>query len=341
MNTKSSRSPTAPQRISGPGELLQAVPYLLGFHPHDSLVLVGLELGALVVTARLDLPDAAEPGVVLETVRAMRVGGTTEVVAAVYADVGTGSRAAPLPRPDLARAVTDDIDAAGCILIDILLVAGGRWWSFTCEEPGCCPTEGRPVPDAPSAFTTAATVAGVVALPDRDSLAAALEPRSEDERAGLAPFLAAAENASVAAILDCLSARHERSLKRAIFSAARDSDAPRWSGLPDAVVARFVVGLGAIAIRDAVWMAVDDGRLDGRALWRDLAGRAPAPYDASSLFLFGWATWRAGDGALAGIAAERAVRSDPGYSAADLLMAALSRGVDPRQLPKLRLPRSA
>jgi hypothetical protein len=88
-------------------------------------------------------------------------------------------------------------------------------------------------------------------------------------------------------------------------------------------------------------MAVDDGRLDGRALWRDLGRRLPSPYDASPLFLFGWAAWRAGDGALAGIAAERAIASDPGYSAADLLLAALARGVDPRRLPRLRLPRSA
>ena len=67
-----------------------------------------------------------------------------------------------------------------------------------------------------------------------------------------------------------------------------------------------------------------------------MARRLPGPYDAAPLFLFGWASWRAGNGALAGIAAERAVTSDPAYSAADLLLAALSRGLDPRRLPRLR-----
>jgi hypothetical protein len=67
----------------------------------------------------------------------------------------------------------------------------------------------------------------------------------------------------------------------------------------------------------------------------------PSPYDAPPLFLFGWAAWRSGDGTLAGIAAERAVASDPNYSLADLLLAALSHGLDPRRFRKLRLAATA
>jgi hypothetical protein len=153
--------------------------------------------------------------------------------------------------------------------------------------------------------------------------------------------LAAAENAAVAEVLDGHGRRHDRSVKRALFAAARASDEPCSSSVPDDDVARFGAALSEIAMRDALWMAVDDGRLDGRGLWRELARQLPSPYDAAPLFLFGWAAWRSGDGALAGIAAQRAVDSDSGYSAADLLLAALARGVDPRRLPKLRLPRSA
>jgi hypothetical protein len=70
----------------------------------------------------------------------------------------------------------------------------------------------------------------------------------------------------------------------------------------------------------------------------DLLTRLPAPYDAAPLFLFGWSQWRAGNGTLAGIAAERAQVSDPGYSAAGLLLAALGHGLDPRATPPLREP---
>ena len=101
---------------------------------------------------------------------------------------------------------------------------------------------------------------------------------------------------------------------------------------------RYTGSLWSYSVRDAVWFAVDDGRLPGIALWVNLARRLPSPYDAAPLFIAAWSTYRDGNGALAGIAAELALKSDPGYSAADLLLAALARGLDPRTLPKLRLP---
>ena len=73
-----------------------------------------------------------------------------------------------------------------------------------------------------------------------------------------------------------------------------------------------------------VWLAIDDGRLDGRALWRDWRGRLPAPYDAAPLFLFGWRAWRARRRHAGRDGRRTRGRSDPGYSAADLLLAALS-----------------
>jgi hypothetical protein len=320
-------------RISGPGELLQAVPYLLGFHPADSLVLIGLDGGRLVVTARLDLADADVAELVAHTLAAMVRGGSSAVLAAVYDDSAgpVGVNAAGL---------FEAADAAGCALLEILLVARGRWWSLLCDEPRCCPDEGRALPSEPSAFAAAATYQGMVALPDRATLAAVLDPLPDADRAMLLPLLSTVEAAAVGES-GRPAARFERSVKRALFTAARESAAAGWQGPDDATVARFGVGLRAISVRDAVWTAVDHSRLDGRPLWRDLARRLPAPHDAAALFLFGWAAWRSGDGTLAGIAAERAVASDADYTAADMLLAALSQGVDPRRLPRLRLPRSA
>jgi hypothetical protein len=317
------------------------VPYLLGFHPTDSLVLVGLCDGALVVTARLDLADALGVATVEHTIAAMVRGGSTSLVVAVYGNEVPAAGDDELPWLGLAQLVERTAADAGCEVHDVLLVAGGRWWSLMCGSADCCPREGREIPAAPSSFTAAATFEGVVALPDRKALAALLDPLPDPARDALEASIAAAEHAGVAAVIEGDPCRHERSVKRALFAAARECDAAGWTGPDDETVARFGVALSLPAQRDAVWVAIDGGRLDGRALWRDLARRLPSPYDAGPLFLYGWASWRAGDGALAGIAAERAVSSDPGYSAADLLLAALAHGVDPRRLPKLRLPRSA
>src|SRR5690349_6326837 len=82
--TSRRRRPTS-ACISGPAELLQAEPYLLGFHPAQSLVLVGLHDQRLVVTARLDLTDAVLGGIP-HAASAMVRGGSTSFVAVIYDD---------------------------------------------------------------------------------------------------------------------------------------------------------------------------------------------------------------------------------------------------------------
>jgi hypothetical protein len=326
-------------RISSPADLVQAVPYLLGFAPRESLVLVGLRAGLLVVTARLDLADVAgDEAVLARTVEAMVNAGVDSILAAAYTDAArslAGGEAAGWWAP-LADAVRTEAQLLGCEVLDVLLVAGGRWRSLWCHEPGCCVPDGRPLPTAPSAFATAATVAGMVALPDREALAAVLAPAGDAERAEVGEAIAEAENEVVRALLDGHGERHRRSVKRALFAAARSSHAPRWSPVSNAEVARFAVALTDREQRDAAWLAIEGSRLDGRPLWREIARRAPAPYDAAAAFLYGWAAWRSGDGASARIAAQRAIDSDADYTMADLLLAALSHGLDPRVVPRMR-----
>lgn len=337
-------------RISGPAELLQAIPYLLGFHPHDSLVLVGLHDGRLTVTARLDLPAgevgagarvAGVPATIAHTVRALAEGGATEVIAAVYGDGSAAARGDGLPGREVVQTLSAEAGRRGVTLLDAMLVSEGLWWSYLCSRSDCCPSEGTPVPDTTSSFAVAATVDGVVPLVDRAALAALLDPVDPDSRRALRAGIAGAQDATVQAVLSGGRRRHDRSVVRRIFAAARAADLPGWDGVGDDDAAVFGAALAATAVRDAVWMGVDDGRIDGRELWRDLGRRLPAPYCAAPLFLFGWSAWRAGHGALASIAAERTVAADPTYTAADLLLAALDHGVDPRRMPKLRVPRSA
>lgn len=339
-------------RVREPGDLIETIPYLLGFHPRESLVLVGLDDNRVVVTARADLSAlAADPTMLPTTVRAVVQGGSSSVVSVVYDDAeddgsDDAARARPLPH----RALVADIRAlaaeAGASILDALLVRAGRWWSYVCADERCCPSQGRPRAGQSSRAAATATYAGLVALPDRTDVVAMLTPDDDAARWAMLPQLEAAEDRAVQAVLFGHGKRHERSAKRALFAAARDADATLFVAigggqLPDSDVARYATALADTAIRDSVWLAIDQNRLDGRALWRDIARRVPPPYDAAPLFLFGWAEWRGGNGPLAGVAAERALLSDPTYTAAELLLGALTNGLDPRRTPRLRMPRSA
>jgi hypothetical protein len=241
-----------------------------------------------------------------------------------------------MPHRDVVDAFLDECHANDALPLvhEVLAVHGDRWWTYSCDAIGClCPIDGRPVDASGSTFAAAATYRGMVALPTRADAVALLDP--VPDRDLLLPLIVKHENAMVQAAVQGHGQRSERAVKRAIFAGARDLDA--GAAMPtDERAARFGVALTAITIRDAVWLAIDEHRIDGTALWRDLARRLPPPYDAAPLFLAGWSAWRAGNGMLAGEAARRAIASDRAYSAADLLLAAVDGGIDPRRMPRLR-----
>jgi len=333
-------------RVRNPGDLIEAIPYLLGFHPRDSVVVVGLADTRVTVTARVDLGELTDAAVLAETLRVLANSDATRVIAAIYDGTLSDVAKSALPHGDLIHDLGVRAAGFGIELVEAVLVARGRWWSYVCADERCCPAQGRELPGDASPSRAAATYAGLVALSDRDELAGLLEPDDAAHRARLEPAIAEHENLAVSAVVGGYDKRRQRSVKRAIFAAARDADGSLFpgdgvGGLSDDDACRFAAALAETSIRDAVWLAVDQRRLDGRALWRELARRVPPPYDAAPLFLFGWASWRDGNGPSAGIAAERALASDPDYTAAELLLGALTHGLDPHRTPRLRMPKSA
>lgn len=328
--------------VRGPADLVCAVPYLLGFHPEHSLVLVGMADGRVVVTVRADLPGLAGPSgldSLDQAICAMFRGGAADFVGIVVDADAAPSRhpgVPSLPWAGLAAEVEAMVESAGGVVGDLLLVVGDRYWSYLCRGQGCCPPEGTAIVSEASPIPATATFAGLVALPGRGAVERLLDPAPSGDRERLRPAIDAAQEAARAA-LGAGDGRADRGDVRALFAAARAAEGSLDGGEADPdVLARYAVALRRVAVRDSVWMAVDDGRLAGDDFWRHLAYVLPEPFDAAPLFLVGWSAWRRGSGALARIAAERCLDSDPGYTAADLLLAALSTAVDPRSMPKLR-----
>ena len=362
-------------RISDPGELIETVPYLLGFHPRESLVLIGLAGGAdgaepqqIQVTVRLDLPDPAAGGLDAEALRPLGDvlrRADSEAMAAVL--VTESVRGDPRASEELTACrdlLTVTMAAAGVEVLDVLVATGRRWWSLCCEQLGCCPDAGHQRALGCSEAAAQATFAGLVALPDRQAMAATLAGRSAEQRAALLPRLAEAELSEAELTRTELA---EAELTRAELTRAelaeaepaRDGPAPAQAARRQAQVtallaaaaefqpdlsaerlAGHAVALTDLAVRDALWLAVDDGSAGVSRLMAELHTRLPPPYDAAPLFLFGWSQWRAGNATLAMMAAERVLESQPGYSAAVLLVTAAQRGLDPRTVPALSRGRS-
>ncbi|MGH3680495.1 MAG: DUF4192 domain-containing protein, partial [Natronosporangium sp.] len=101
--------------------------------------------------------------------------------------------------------------------------------------------------------------------------------------------------------------------------------------LADDELARLALLLESIPVRDAAWRAITPEQPHLR-LWTDLTRRADPSLVPAPASLLAFTAWRSGDGALAGLALERALRQDPAYSMATLIRHALEQGLSPSTL---------
>ncbi|MDG4794667.1 DUF4192 domain-containing protein [Micromonospora sp. WMMD1082] len=315
--------------VRSPADLIAAVPYLLGFHPADSVVVVALSGSRVVFAARGDLPgdlpDDVDPGEAATHI--------AEVTARQGADsatvIGYGPASRVTPAVDAVRVALPE---AGLAVLDALRVTDGRWWSYLCTEPECCPPEGTRYDPQASTVPAAAVFAGQVALPDRAALAAQVAPAGGDamrqatDRAErrLADLLATAP------ATDLLGAR---ALRAAGAAAIRATRRRHRSGEPltDDELAWLCLLLTHLPVRDHAWERTD-GRDDDIAFWAEVLRRAEPALIAAPGSLLAFAAWRDGQGALAAVALERVLAEHPDYSLAGLLDDLLRRGVPPSRL---------
>ncbi len=315
-------------RLSSPEQVLAAVPYLLGFTPSRSLVVLSLRGKQVGLTMRLDLdtPSAELRKVVVNRLRADRA--STAILIVFDPDDPPDAQGTRRTRPGerFARPLIRLLSREGLDVKDAMGVRNGRFWSYLCEEPSCCPPGGRilPVAGAPDHTLVASTFVamGTAPLASREELSASVEPASPERRAELAPAFERALGAPAA-----------YPLQRWWEAVLRYTEAPPRRALPDAEIAHLIVSLGDAGIRDEVvsWTAGDEitGVL---AVLRELAPCAPPPFDAQVLASLAWAALSTGEGALAAVCLERAHAVDPAHGLANLLGAALESGVTPQQL---------
>ncbi|RAY10633.1 DUF4192 domain-containing protein [Actinomadura craniellae] len=314
----------APLVIRSPHDAVSAVPYLLGFHPDQSLVAIGTHGPHGTCALRLDLPEP-------------------DAAAAAGRQVAGLLARHRFPRALLigygpVRQVTPVIDAVGVALAgegvevcELLRVEGGRWWSYLCTDLGCCPPEGTPFDVSTSVVAAQATWAGHVALADRAELVRSVAPVGGVARAAMrrATGRAEARLAGWAGGALAVRARLEGEglpVVRELSGRARaggdppDDDEVAWLGLL----------LTSVRLRDELWVRIDEEHLDAHiAFWRYVLCRVEERYAAAPASLLAYAAYTAGDGGLANVALDRAFGADPGYSMAKLLREVMRCGLPP------------
>ncbi|WP_229859751.1 DUF4192 domain-containing protein [Streptomyces poonensis] len=345
-------------------ELADALPYLLGYRPEDSVVLVAVHdregRGRFGGRARLGIPAQTEdwPAVAEQLSHALVTGserraGRPESMVAFFcqepSDGESGRNVLERLRPlaQLLRLACGRFDVP---VVEALCISDGRFWSYCCPGHGCCPVEGKTMGlPGTSVLAAAATYAGLQVRGTLRELRVRLSPWETAGARRQEVALDAANSTLVPRILRDESRTEvaEETLGLARRLLRRLADAPSVSGTLQADLrddelvgpeeaADLILGLQDRTTRDraAGWMEGEEAASALR-LWRTLARRCVGAYGehaAAPLTLAGWVAWSSGDELEAREALAMALAADPDYLFARLLHQACNEGLDPESV---------
>jgi hypothetical protein len=334
-------------RITDPGEIAAALPHLIGFQPHESVLLVALggpAGGRVGLTVRADLPAPEQSQAVAQVLaRSVATDHPRSVVVAVVSEVPNNQEPIPgqpnaedmavLPHRDVVHDLVLALAELGIPAQEVLLVRRGRWWSYDCPYPCCAPWSGTPLPGGVSELEVASVAEGIVVERDR----AALEARiARPDSPALAAMEAVAwrvgDRHAKAAAAD-RDAEARRSWDTVLRTVRRCRPGADGGCLSDRDVARVLWALADIRVRDlALTLALGDDAAAAETLWTECTRRGPAPLDAAPATLLAVSAWLRGDGAMANVALERALDSRPTYTFAQLLTQGMAACLPPGEL---------
>lgn len=321
--------------LSGPAEVVEAIPFLLGFRPESSVVLLALAppRRQLVVTARYDL--GAPAAVAKPWFATARREGCNECLVVLYDGTVEGS---PLPHRSDIRIYKSIARAHSMTVTDAVAVNGERWWSYLCSNFACCPPEGTPL-IRDGSVAAAAISLGMVAASDRSQVVAELASDAVRVKA----VSAALGEMGVEQIHSLLGRPDQGLVHRHRVAAVKEIEAlvsthvgaPRPCSVDSA--ARTLLALNDVVVRDALIASVPQPRdYTVVGFWRELTRCAPQSLAAPPATLYALSAYATGDGARANVGLERALADHPGYRLAQLLDLAVSQGVRPSSfIPQL------
>jgi hypothetical protein len=325
MSFPNSPEPLTTLDLRGTADLLALVPYILGFHPSQSLCLVGITDSEVICVVRYDLPETDD--IEAFTAKLIATVADMPIDAVLLAGYGTDAEVGPALDAALYALAAIEIPVA-----DALRAKKGRYVSYLCRDETCRPPEGTPYEIDTSTVAATAVMRGLRtlpdrALPDRGDLAARITPPPGTSRTAI--------EAATRAATDIGQQMREPDGTRRLISEVRDTittalDLYRDGGrLSNETVARLSVLLSMTRLRDEAWVTITPETANSQlALWTDMTRRASINV-AACASLLAFTAWLTGDGAHANIAIEQATNDDPDYTMAHLISKILTADLPP------------
>jgi hypothetical protein len=318
------RSQSPDFHLNRPGVLIAALPAVLGFVPEKSLVLVTIDRGDMGCVMRVDISDDLADSVehIAEVAAAA---GPDSAIAVVVDEEGASCRMCNDEYRELAATLSATLAEHGIELLAAHVVdrvaAGGRWH---CADG--CGNAGTVDDPSASPLAAAAVLDGRRLYARRDELQEVIAVADPVRSAALARVIGNA-------VADRPDAEARSDIEAAIAAAARVAEGER---LPDDVLARLACALTDLRVRDTLYaLAVGENAGQAESLWAELSRTLPEPWRAEALVLLAFSAYARGDGPLAGVSLDAALRCDATHRMAGMLDTALQSGLRPEQIRDL------
>jgi hypothetical protein len=315
--------------LNRPGVLIAALPAVLGFVPEKSLVLVTADRGEMGCVMRVDL--SADLMHSLEHVADVAAAARPDsAIAVVIDEEGANCRMCNDEHRELAGLLTTVLADRGIELLAAHVVdrvaAGGRWHcadgcgnAGTVDDPSASPLAAAAVLDGRRLYARRAELQEVIDVIDparTEALAEVIDGGKPDP----------AERPDAAACAD---------IEAAIAAAARTADTAE---LGDDILARLAWALTDTRVRDTLYaLAVGESAGQAESLWAVLSRTLPEQWRVEALVLLAFSAYARGDGPLAGVSLEAALRGDPTHRMAGMLDTALQSGMRPERIRDLAI----
>ena len=304
-------------------DVAAVIPYLIGYHPTDTLVCVAVQDGLVTAASTMPLPDPhPEPD---DTAR-------VEYAAQVTAEAGTAAIVVGYGPGDRVNAATTQLTAALTGLhvpvLAALRVGDGRVFCLGCGRD--CPTDGIPYDPSTSPVVTELVCRGAVALPDAAAFAARISPVD-------GPARKATDDASTRGCVWMAQHLHApvdqqdmaRIVARGVGAVDRaHAAAERGETLTDDDLGWLTALLLTPQVRTHAWTRTD-GSPAHEQLWTDVLRRATPELAAAPACLLAITASLTGKGPLARLAVERALQAGPDDPFTQAISHAVHAGLPP------------
>jgi hypothetical protein len=309
-------------------DLITAVPFLIGFQPSQSIVLISLKGDAISLAMRIDLPEViTSEAIDLLAHHFLRDESEAALLIAYMPDGRSDG-------DSILISIGAGLLRNGVEVLESVVVQAGRYRSIICRDRSCCPADGIEIPAIEDSEIAAEHVVAGIPMPYRDiaelidSIAAVESSHDFRWSAIVNKFFIDESAVNISELrrdgietMDLLVDEYQ------MGHGARDRD----------LVARMIGRMSDVQVRDYALGVHSEDTFDIYfAMWRELLTFAPSGFVAPIACIVAAMAYESGDGALAQKALDRALTDDERYPLAALLRRVFNAGWPPQSFAQMR-----